>query len=213
MTPQQVITEVRRLIQDTATPYRYSDTDLLGFVNLTLRRMAMLRPDLFIVYGDIPTQANQAMQQLPEDAIRLVEIFSVKGGNVVHETVREMLDASHPGWQSETAGTPTNYIRHVRNPNRFFLSPPPASGVVLKGEYVQSPPSYKITQTIELLPDTYLPVVVDGTVYLAESVDNEHANSGRATAHMQMFESALGVSLRGRTITDTEMGGLGQNAN
>ncbi len=31
MTPNEVITEVRRLIQDTRTPYRYSDAVLLGF--------------------------------------------------------------------------------------------------------------------------------------------------------------------------------------
>jgi len=46
MTPQDVITQVRRLIQDESAPLRYSDTVLLGFVNETLKRMAVLLPDL-----------------------------------------------------------------------------------------------------------------------------------------------------------------------
>jgi hypothetical protein len=47
MTPQAVITEVRRLLLDETEPYRYSDTFLLGLVNQGLKRMAVLRPDLF----------------------------------------------------------------------------------------------------------------------------------------------------------------------
>ena len=37
-----VITEVRRILQDENTPQRYSDTVLLGFANQTLKRMAVL---------------------------------------------------------------------------------------------------------------------------------------------------------------------------
>jgi hypothetical protein len=73
---------------------------------------------------------------------------------------------------------------------------------------VQSPQPYTLAQTIGLLPDSYLPVVVDGTVYLAESVDNEHVNSGRAKLFFDSFTQSLGVGLQSRTITDTEEGGL-----
>jgi hypothetical protein len=151
------------------------------------------------------------MQELPDDAIRLIEIFSVKNGGVVHETIREVLDASLPGWHSAAAGVPNNYVRHVRNPNRFFLSPPPVAGTILLGEYAQSPMEYKLTQPIELLPDSYLPTVVDGTIWMAESIDNEHANSGRSNAYQQAFLDGLRLATTSRVITDTEMGGLGQD--
>jgi len=49
---------------------------------------------------------------------------------------------------------------------------------------------------------------VDGTVYLAESVDNEHVNSGRAKLFYDSFTQTLGVGLQSRQITDTEEGGL-----
>lgn len=208
MTPAAVIDEVRRLIQDTRTPYRYSDAVLLGFVNQALRRMVILRPDLFSYIGEIPTTANTVIQNMPADSARLVEIFAVKNGSAVTEVTREVMDQSSPTWFSDTASTPVNFMRHVRNPNVYFLYPRPVASTVMIAEYVQVPAAYTLNQTIALLPDSYLPVVVDGTVFLAESVDNEHVNSGRAKLFQDSFAQALGVGLQSRVVTDTESGGL-----
>lgn len=207
MTPNEVITEVRRLIQDTMSPYRYSDAVLLGFVNQTLKRMVMLRPDLFAVIGDFPTTANTVLQSCPADSTRLIEIFQVKNGDAVVEVNRKTLDRTVPGWLNETAGQPVNFMRHVRNPNRFFVYPRPSAGVVLIGEYAQTPPDYGINDEITYPIDTYFPAVVDGVVFLAESIDNEHVNSNRAKLFLDSFVQGLGVSLQTRTITDTESGG------
>jgi hypothetical protein len=207
MTPNEVITEVRRLIQDTKVPYRYSDTVLLGFVNQILKRMVMLRPDLFAVISDFSTTANTVLQSCPADSVRLIEIFQVKDGDAVTEVNRETLDRTAPGWQREAAGQPVNFMRHVRNPNRFFVYPRPTTGVMLVGEYAQTPPDYTINQEITYPIDAYFPAVVDGVVFLAESIDNEHVNSGRAKLFQDAFVQGLGVSLQSRTITDTEAGG------
>ena len=67
---------------------------------------------------------------------------------------------------------------------------------------------YNADDDVELLPDAYFPVVVDCTVFLAESVDNEHVNSNRAQLFQQSFTQALGVSAQGRVITDTEEAGM-----
>lgn len=208
MTPSQVITEVRQLIQDVRTPFRYSDVVMLGFVNDVLKRMAILRPDLFSFIGDITTTPNTVLQSTPADSVRLMEIFQVKNGNAMTEVTRDTLDQTVPSWVSEPAGTPINFMRHVRNPNRYFLYPQPAAGVVLVGEYVRSPINYGLNDTVNDLPDAYFSAVVDGTVFLAESVDNEHVNSGRAKLFQDSFVQSLGVSLQSRSITDTEEGGL-----
>ena len=147
------------------------------------------------------------MQDCPAGAVRLVEIFQVKNGDVITEVSREVLDQTYPEWRTETPGTPVNYMRHVRNPTQFFLVPRPVSSVVLIGEYVASPVTYTINQTIDL-PNAYFPVLVDGTVFMAESVDNEHVNSGRAKLFQDSFTQLLGVGLQSRSITDTEEGGL-----
>ena len=208
MTPADVITEVRRLVQDQVTPYRYSDAVLLGYVNQTMKRMAILRPDLFTDIVDIPTTASSAVQGLPADAIRLVDIFQVKGGNAITEVDRETMNRNYPGWMNEAAGTPVNFMRHVKNPDRYFLYPRPAAGIVLVGEYAKSPIDYTISTTIDVISDTYFPVIVDGTVYLAESIDDEHIQSGRAKLFYESFVNQLSTGLQSRTVTDTKMAGM-----
>lgn len=189
-------------------PYRYSDTLMLGWVNQTLKRMAVLRPDLFSFIGDIPTTADTVLQSCPSDSLRLVEIFQIKNGDAVTEVNRDVLDQMYPNWVNEAAGTPVNFMRHVRSPNKFFLYPRPTTDIVLVGEYAQVPPTYTINQTIASLPDAYLPVAVDGVVFLAESVDNEHVNSGRAKLFQDSFNQTLAAGLQVRNITDTEEGGM-----
>jgi len=205
-----VITEVRRILQDTNSPQRYSDTVLLGFANQALKRIAVLRPDLFAYIGDITCTADSVVQSMPSDSIRLIEIYSVKNGNGVIETNREALDQAYPTWMNDTAGPAVNFMRHVRNANKFFIYPKAPAGQVLVGEYAQTPPDYNGTTDVALLPDAYFPVVVDCTVFIAESVDNEHVNSKRAELFQQSFTQALGVAGQSRAITDPERGGLEQ---
>ena len=203
-----VIVEARRLIQDNSAPQRYSDAVLLGFANQTLKRMAVLRPDLFAYIGEIPTTAGQVLQTPPVDSIRVMEIFQVKDGGGVVEVDRTTLDETYPMWMNDPAGPAINWMRHVRNANKFFIYPKAPVGQVLIAEYAQTPPEYAADEDVQLIPDAYLPVVIDGTVFLAESVDNEHVNSNRAQMFQQSFTQALGVSAQARTITDTESAGL-----
>jgi hypothetical protein len=208
VTPAQVIVEVRRILQDLNQPLRYSDPLLLGFVNQALKRMAVLRPDLFAIIDELPTQAGQVLQSMPADSLRIMEVFQVKDGAGVVEVSRKAMDETYPAWINDPAGPTVNWMRHVRNNNRFFIYPKAPAGQMLIVEYSQSPRNYEIAEPIELLPEAYFPVLVDGTVFLAESVDNEHVNSQRAQLFQQSFTQALGVSVQARTITDTEEGGL-----
>lgn len=208
MTPAEIIVEVRKLVQDTRTPYRYSDADLLGYVNQTLKNMAIVRPDLFTEIVDIPTTPDVAVQSLPAEALRLVDIFQVKDGDAIVEVDRETMSRNYPGWMSETSGTPVNFMRHVKNPDRFFLYPRPATGVVLVGEYARTPPDYGLSDEITLLTEAWFVTVLNGTVFLAESIDNEHANSGRAKLFQDLFVQQLSTNLQSRKVTDTKDAGM-----
>lgn len=211
MTPAGIIVEVRKLLQDVSTPYRYSDTDLLGFVNQSLKRMSVLRPDLFGEIVTIPTTANTAIQSLPTDALRLIDIFQVQGGSVITEVDRETMSRCNPSWMTEASGTPVNFMRHVKNPERFFLYPRPSADIVLIGEYAKTPPDYTLNETITSPSDSFMPAIVDATVFLAESIDDEHVNSGRAKLFLDLFTSELGTALQNRTVTDTKSAGMKQS--
>lgn len=208
MTPAEVITEVRSILQDADTPYRYSDTDLLGFVNQTIKRMVVIRPDLFGEIGDIPTTAGSAVQSLPSDSLRLIDIFQVKGGNAITEVDRETMARYAPDWMNATAGSPVNFMRHVKNSERFFLYPPPVEGTILVGEYSKVPSDYALTDTITRPSEAFFPTIITGVVWLAESIDDEAVNSKRAEFFLQLFTSELASSLQSRTVTDTKPAGL-----
>ena len=202
-----VITDVRRLLQDINSPQRYSDTVLLGFANQALKRIAVLRPDLFAFVSTVTCTENAVLQAAPTDSIRVIEVFSVQNGDGIIETTREALNNAYPTWMNDTAAAAVNWMRHIRNPNKFFIYPKAPANQILDIEYAQTPPTYDGTTTVALLGDAYFPVVVDATVFIAESIDNEHVNSNRAALFQQSFTQALGVGIQSRAITDTEESG------
>lgn len=211
MTLGDIIAEARILLQDTRSSlYRYSDADLLKFGNQTLKRMAVLRPDLFSYIGEITCTAGTVIQSAPADSLRIMEIFSVKNGDAVRETNREVLDQTYPDWMNDTAGACVNWMRHTRNNNKFFIYPKAPAGQILIGEYAKAPADYADTDTIALLSDAYYPVILDGLVYIAESLDNEHVTSGRAQMFQKAFADGLAINMEQRKVTDFETGGLEQ---
>ena len=207
-TPQEVITEVRRAISDTrAASYRYDDTHLLGLVNQVLQRIAILRPDLVSVVGTMTCVAG-ALQTAPATSMRLMDVLMSGDGYTVNEVNRETMDLAFSTWQTGTTGPARDWMRHVRSPNRFFVFPPSSADQTLTIEYAESPTPLVLTDTVPHLPDAYFPCVVDGVVWLAESVDNEHVSTGRAKMMQETFHQMLGMSAQNKNVTDFEPSNL-----
>ena len=193
MTPTDVIDQIRVLVNDARTPYRNSDTILLKYVNSTLKRISLLRPELFSVIAEITPTPNTCLQTLPSNAIRLVSVLGVKDGASIREIDKRVIDASYPGWMSESAGVPTSFMRDRGSINSYFLYPKPITGTVLNVQYTKVPDDYDLTDEITDLTASFLPVIVDGVVYLVESADDEHVQSGRAKMFLDSFLTSLGV--------------------
>lgn len=211
MTPAEIIADVRNLAQDTLAPYRYSDTELLGYVNQTLKRIAALRPDLFTYFGDITLTANTVVQNLPADAQRLIDLFWVKDGNAITEVEREVLERSYPTWVTDPSDVPINFMRHPRTPTRFFVYPRPMSGTIVTAEYAVAPTTYALDDTISL-SEAYYSVIVDGVMFLVSSVDDEHVNSKRAELFMNSFLNSLATNTQAREMVDNDNGAVRQMA-
>lgn len=203
MTPADVITEVRRLINDTdSVGYRYSDATLLGYVNDALKRIALARPDLFTTLGDMANTAGTTYQVVPNYG-RLLHIFQVKDGDAVTEVSRDVLDEHTPGWRTETAGPAVNWIRHERNPSAYFIYPKAPSGQLLVGEYTYSPPTYVSSVDIAM-SDVYFPVLVDMTVAIVEWGDDEHNQSKRSEMFFARAMQMLGISEKTKAMIDKD---------
>ncbi len=207
MTPQEVITQARVLINDdnSLMPERFSDTEMLGFVNQAIKRAAMVRPDLFIISDDITPIVDQVEQELSTNVTRIMEVHRVVGGGAIGEVDKETMDRSAPNWTTETSGATVNWMRHPRNPRRYFLYPAPSTGTEISVEYIEVPSDYSIGATMALA-DSYRSAIVDCVVYLAEVVDNESVESERAKAFYTSFLQSLGADMSQREIVDNESG-------
>lgn len=204
-----VITEVRRIIQDETATYRYSDTFLLGLCNQVLQRTQLLRPDLFAYFGTVACTQGAVLQSCPSDSLRLIEVHDIVGGNRLIEVNRATLDQTAPGWHNETEAAAVNWMRHIRNPNKFFIYPQAPAAQTLTVEYSQVPTTYDGTTTVTLLPDAFQPTIIDGVIWLAESIDNESVTSERAKMFKESFVETLTSTSLGRpnSVTDTESAG------
>jgi hypothetical protein len=123
------------------------------------------------------------------------------------EADREVLDQTIPTWPNDAEAAAINWMRHVRNPNKFFIYPQAPSGQSLDIEYSQVPTVYDGTTTVTLLPDAYIPALTDIVVFLVESVDNENVSSGRAKLYKDLFLAELGAAKASIPMTDTENAG------
>lgn len=205
MTPQQIIDEARVLINDdnALMPERYSDAELLGFVNQAVKRACMVRPDLFITTEDVTPTVGAAAQTLSASITRILELHRVVSGGALGEVDKETMDRSAPDWTIAANDTPVNWMRHARNPRKYFLYPPPATGTVITMEYVKVPSDYILSSSIDL-PDSYKSAIIDCVVFLAEVVDNESVQTARAKGFYDSFMQSLGADMAQQTFVDTE---------
>jgi hypothetical protein len=205
-TVADIVLEARELLLDLEEPFRYSDAFIVRKVNQVLRRMVIVRPDLFATVATITTTAG-SLQACPADSVRLMDV-TLNGSNLAPKEInQEVLDLMFPTWNADNAGATNNWMRYPRDPNRFYVYPPSAGGETLTIVYAKSTPTYVINDTVSL-QDAYLPVLLDGVCWLMESLDAEHVESGRAKMFQDAYTTALGAGLAARAITDSEDGGL-----
>lgn len=183
------ITVARGILQDIeSVNYRYSSADLLIYANDALDAMTLLAPQLFYTDGDVACIAGSALQTISFDnALALVKVRRVKGGDALIQADPDNLDAFDAAWQKASAAAAVNWFPVANDPMRFMIYPPAPTGQVLEVVYVRLPGEYALTQDTGV-PVTYKDAVADYIVYRAESRDDEHVNSNRAAQFLTTFQ-------------------------
>jgi hypothetical protein len=208
-TVADIVLEARELLLDETAPYRYSDDFIVRKTNQVLRRMVIVRPDLFSAIAPITCVAG-TLQSCPADSVRLMDVTLNSANRVPKEINQEVLDLMFPAWGAESAEPTSNWMRYPRDPNRFYVYPPATAGEVITIVYAKSTPAYTLGDTVAL-QDAYFPVLLDGVCWLMESIDAEHVESSRAKMFKDAYEGALGAGLAARKITDTDEAGMAKN--
>jgi hypothetical protein len=182
------IADARITLSDTdQTGYRYSDVDLLGFANDALDEIMVLAPFYFHKSAEFTCTPNKCLQDPPwNDAAELVEITSIKDGPALTLVERLIMDRLRPSWLQDSAALPVHWMRVESNPLMFFLYPRPLVGTVLNAIYVKVPGEFAADADTGL-PKSLEPAIADYIVYRAESRDDEHVISQRASMFLSTF--------------------------
>lgn len=193
MTPQEIITEARHIVNDTdATAYRQSDDELLTYVNGGLKECAVIQPILFSTIGDMTCTSGQCEQSITfTDAVALLDVLSIHGGAALTPFDMASMNAFNPGWRTDAAAAARQWSRFANDPLKFFVYPKAPVSQVLDVRYVRNPSTYTIGATISDLPSALQTALTDYVVFRAQSKDDEHAVSQRALGHYQAFVAKL----------------------
>jgi hypothetical protein len=196
LTAAAILSRAARLIVDE-TGVRWTQAELLDYLNDCRREMCLARPDLYAAPSNLALVTG-TRQTLPADGTRLIDVVrNVATGRSIRPTEREILDAENPVWHSVTpSSTITAYLYDERFPRTFYVYPPAVSGTEVELIYAQTPADIAIGAIGNAIPaaeDLYSGAMVDYVCYRAFSKDVEVSGNGdRALLHYKQFSSIVG---------------------
>lgn len=218
LTPNNLFDRVRDLIQDVGK-VRWTDNELINYLNDGRRDLAAARPDLFSETADL-TLVVGTKQSVPSDGTRFVDaIRNVSAAGVIGRSVRlverELLDAQLPDWHAEpSAGTVKHFMYDEREPKTFYVYPPAVAGNKLTIVYSKAPVdivSGDLNSTSVLAKeDIFASALIDYIVYRCLSKDAEFAgNAQRAVMHYQAFANVVGIGNKKRFTYSPNVNNVG----
>lgn len=138
-TAQNLIDEVRRVIHDENTPYRWGDDELIDYLNAGIRQTIVLVPEAYTIETVIDTLTSRvARQSLPAGGIKFIKASrnyaddGITPQGVVRYAEKDSLDTYAPDWEYVSAKADgANYFEHFchdsREPTIYYLYPAPAA--------------------------------------------------------------------------------------
>lgn len=213
-TPGDLLTRAGDILQDTSNA-RWSQAELLRYLNDGRRELSIYRPDLFSTTYTLTLEAG-TKQSIPSDGTRFMDaIRNVSAedapGRAVRIVERETLDAQSPDWHTETATSTHKHFTYDEGaPRTFYVYPPAVGGNKLDIVYAKAPVDLVTNDlnsaTVLAAENIYTGALLDYVLYRAFSKDADYAgNLQRAGMHYQGFANALGIGNRKRYSTSPNL--------
>lgn len=210
-TAQDVIDEVRRIIHDETAPYRWEDAELIDYINAATRQIVTILPDANTVETIETIAAQSARQELPAGGIKFIKAARNynDGGSQAEGPIRyvekDALDTYDPDWEYDTtikSAATANFFEHYchdsREPDVYYLYPPPSTGTK-RAAIVYSAIPTTLTAVGDPIPldDEYLNGVVLYTVY--RSLTKEARDTLPTAFRQELWNNFLqGIGLQNR---------------
>ena len=168
---------------------RWPESELLEWLNDGQRAVARGPATDVYVLRDVIIAVAGTVQDLPTDAIRLVDVVkNTADGSAIRESDYATVDMLSSTWRAATAGVAENFFYDNRNPKQFEVYPPQVGGESIQIVYNAQPGDATVTGNI-IIDDMYADSLIDYIVYRGFSKDTEDASAelGRATAFYRAF--------------------------
>lgn len=203
MLASAVLGKARLLLQDVGAD-RWSDPDMLGWLNSGILQVIALRPDASSRRETITVVAG-VEQTIPSDAIALLDVLNnVNGdgtiGRGVTLTNRDSLDQIDLNWRGAAPRATRQYLFDATLPRTFDVTPPAIAGAKLRIAVSFTPAQLTATTQAIPIPDSFEGPLIDYVCFRARMQDSDDpADQAGAANHLAAFTQAL----TGKTQTDT----------
>ena len=212
LTVKNILDRVQITLQDT-TNIRWTQTELLNYLNDAQREIALLKPDATSINTNIQLTTG-TQQSLPTGGNRILRVVrnmssaagGATGGRAIRQVSLESLDSQDPNWHDPTAtglSKHTTIVKHwvydEMDPKVFYVYPGVAGKAVVEIIYSVVPGvlDYSSSGASNLgVNDIYGSAIMNYILYMSYMKDAETAaNQSRASSHLTLFQQA--VSLKG----------------
>lgn len=192
-----------RLVLQDAAAVRWTDAELLGWLNEGQRQIVIVKPDASSAVATMQLVAG-TKQTIPAtwlrllDGIRNMGIDGATPGKAITLIARHALDAEDRDWHTAKQNA---VVRHLvydeRTPRIFYTWPPAKVGIYLEAAYSIPPADVAAVGNVITLDDIYAAPLTDWIIYRAWLKDAEYASDPqRAQWHYRAFFEALGVKVQ-----------------
>jgi len=205
ITGANLLLRIEDTLQDT-TNVRWSEAELLRYINDAQREIVNLRPDASADHANVQLSTGTE-QAIPDVGLRLIKVvrnMSAAGGSATGKrTIRiveqEILDTLEPDWHDptvtgEAAHTTTvkHYVFDEDDPRKYYVYPGVAGNAYVEIVFSRTPTDLANTSATLYIDDIYANAVIDYALYRAYMKDAEFAgNAQRASSHYQLFVGSV----------------------
>ena len=200
-TVASILGRAKKILQDE-TSVRWTEDELLDWLNDAYKQIVLLRPDSHVQVKSVSLVPG-TKQTIPSDGVYFVTVHRNGLNRAVRAIPRAILDDQVPDWHAKA---PTQDIEHYvfdrSEPTVYYVYPPAASGASVELGYASVPTPHTSTSDTIRLDDRYAPAILDYILYRAYLKDADYAaNDQRAANAYQTFLNNLNVGVGSSTNT------------
>lgn len=197
MTAVSGVTGYAAVVLNDTSNVRWSEDELVYWVNEAIKQIAVLLPETNAVTVEIQL-VEGTKQSVPSDAIRLIDVLrntGVDGGvpsSPIRIVERDVLDTVRPNWHKDRASNiAKQFVFDERNPKTFYVYPP-SRGQHIEIVYSQEPSI--LTKTSDLGAfSIFTGALINYVLFRAFAKDTEEGSEARSRGYEQSFYTAIGL--------------------